>query len=196
MKTFKSFTRLQESHDNLKDIQGLERENLLEVMNNDMFCDRAYYALGGEESLGVSLESFRNSAEVEGIIKTLIKFEAFKTVEVDNGKEDFIDSRIYAMILIESDPMAFCRVVKEATDSEIIWDKPKPSPSMTSQEFVKTRIPKARCAKRSVNLDGEKLTMWYIFDGYYNPHTFASGLTQDLAWDNAKATIELIKECV
>ena len=41
MKTFKSFTGLQESHDNLKDIQGLERENLLEVMNNDMFCDRA-----------------------------------------------------------------------------------------------------------------------------------------------------------
>lgn len=196
MKTFKSFTGLQESHNNTKDIQGLERENLLEVMNNDMFCDRAYYALGGEEDLGISLESFRNSAEVEGIIETLIKLEAFKTVEVDNGKEDFVDSRIYAMILIESDPMAFCRAVKEATDSEIIWDKPKPSPSMTSQEFVKTHIPTARCAKRSVNLDGEKLTMWYIFDGYDNPHAFTSGLTKDLAWDNAKATIELIKECV
>lgn len=119
---FLSVSELQKAYDKARWQHGWSERNIKNIMQTHDFKERIFYLLENQGFIKVSILTFMEMVEKEGIAKVLKGLGVYKTTGARESKVTFANPYIWILLAMELNPMIYAAVVTWLTDS-LIFDR-------------------------------------------------------------------------
>lgn len=119
---FLSITDLQKAYEKARWQYGWSEKNISMILQTKDVKERMYYLLLERGLIKLSIVSFMEMIEREGVSKVLKGLEVYKTTGKGDNKSVMCDPYIWMLIAMEMNPMLYAKVVIWLTDS-LIFDR-------------------------------------------------------------------------
>lgn len=119
---FLSVSELQKAYEVARWQHGWSERNVKNIMQTDDFKERVFYLLQNQEVIKVSILTFMEMVEKEGIAKVLKGLKVYKTTGARQSKVTFANPYIWILLAMELNPMIYAAVVTWLTDT-LIFDR-------------------------------------------------------------------------
>jgi hypothetical protein len=119
---FLSVSELQKAYEVARWQHGWSERNVKNIMQTDDFKERVFYLLQNQGYIKVSILTFMEMVEKEGIAKVLKGLGVYKTTGARQSKVTFANPYIWILLAMELNPMIYAAVVTWLTDT-LIFDR-------------------------------------------------------------------------
>lgn len=119
---FLSVSELQKAYEIARWQYGWSERNVKNIMQTDDFKERVFYLLQNQGYIKVSILTFMEMVENEGIAKVLKGLGVYKTTGARQSKVTFANPYIWILLAMELNPMIYAAVVTWLTDT-LIFDR-------------------------------------------------------------------------
>ena len=119
---FLSVSELQKAYEIARWQYGWSERNVKNIMQTDDFKERVFYLLQNQGYIKVSILTFMEMVEKEGIAKVLKGLGVYKTTGARQSKVTFANPYIWILLAMELNPMIYAAVVTWLTDT-LIFDR-------------------------------------------------------------------------
>lgn len=119
---FLSVSELQKAYEIARWQHGWSERNVKNIMQTDDFKERVFYLLQNQGYIKVSILTFMEMVENEGIAKVLKGLGVYKTTGARQSKVTFANPYIWILLAMELNPMIYAAVVTWLTDT-LIFDR-------------------------------------------------------------------------
>ena len=117
---FMSLTDLQEAYTHARVLNGWRDKRIDHIIKQVENSERIYYLLKEQGFVNVSIDTFTEMVEKDGIIKVLKKAGVYKTTGRAENKTTMCNSYIWVLIAMELNPQLYAKVVTWLTDKLIL----------------------------------------------------------------------------
>ncbi len=117
---FLNLSDLQEAYNKARNIHGWVEKNLTMILTSNQNLERIYYLLEKQNIIKLSFLSFMEEVKIEGIAKTLKKYNAYKTTGSRESKITWCNPYLWVLIAMEMNPILYAEVVTWLTDKLIL----------------------------------------------------------------------------
>lgn len=119
---FLSVSELQKAYEIARWQYGWSERNVKNIMQTDDFKERVFYLLQNQGYIKVSILTFMEMVDKEGIAKVLKGLGVYKTTGARHSKVTFANPYIWILLAMELNPMIYAAVVTWLTDT-LIFDR-------------------------------------------------------------------------
>lgn len=116
---FLSVTDLQEAYLRARIENGWASKNINEILSGDKGTDRVYFILKETNAIKIDYPIFIEEVKQSSLVKVLKKYNAYKTVGARENKRVMCNPYIFAMIVMEMNPLLYAKVIIWLTDNLI-----------------------------------------------------------------------------
>lgn len=120
--SFLSVTDLQKAYEKARWVYGWSERGVNTIMQTIDFKERLYHLLNERDMIKVSIPTFMDMIEKEGITKLLKGLSIYKTTGRGSNKTVMSDPYIWVLLAMELNPMLYAKVIIWLTDS-LIFDR-------------------------------------------------------------------------
>jgi len=117
---FMSLTDLQEAYTHARVLNGWSDKRIDHIIKQVENSERIYYLLKEQGFVNVSIDTFTEMVEKDGMIKVLKKAGVYKTTGRAENKTTMCNSYIWVLIAMELNPQLYAKVVTWLTDKLIL----------------------------------------------------------------------------
>ena len=117
---FMSLTDLQEAYTHARVLNGWRDKRIDHIIKQVENSERIYYLLKEQGFVNVSIDTFTEMVEKDGMIKVLKKAGVYKTTGRAENKTTMCNSYIWVLIAMELNPQLYAKVVTWLTDKLIL----------------------------------------------------------------------------
>ena len=117
---FMSLTDLQEAYTHARVLNGWSDKRIDHIIKQVENSERIYYLLKEQGFVNVSIDTFTEMVEKDGIIKVLKKAGVYKTTGRAENKTTMCNSYIWVLVAMELNPQLYAKVVTWLTDKLIL----------------------------------------------------------------------------
>ena len=117
---FMSLTDLQEAYTHARVLNGWSDKRIDHIIKQVENSERIYYLLKEQGFVNVSIDTFTEMVEKDGIIKVLKKAGVYKTTGRGENKTVMCNPYIWVLVAMELNPQLYAKVVTWLTDKLIL----------------------------------------------------------------------------
>lgn len=119
---FLSVSELQKAYEVARWKHGWGERNVKNIMQTQDFKERVFYLLENQGIIKVSICTFMEMIEKEGVAKVLKTLGVYKTTGARDTKTVYANPYIWILLAMELNPMIYAKVVMWLTDS-LLFDR-------------------------------------------------------------------------
>lgn len=119
---FLSVSDLQKSYEKARWVYGWSERGINTIMQTIDFKERLFHLLNERDLIKVSIPTFMDMIEKEGVTKLLKGLGVYKTTGRGDNKSVMTDPYIWVLLAMELNPMLYAKVIIWMTDS-LIFDR-------------------------------------------------------------------------
>lgn len=117
---FMSLTDLQEAYTHARVLNGWSNKRIDHIIKQVENSERIYYLLKEQGFVNVSIDTFTEMVEKDGMIKVLKKAGVYKTTGRGENKTVMCNPYIWVLVAMELNPQLYAKVVTWLTDKLIL----------------------------------------------------------------------------
>jgi len=117
---FMSLTDLQEAYTHARVLNGWRDKRIDHIIKQVENSERIYYLLKEQGLVNVSIDTFTEMVEKDGLIKVLKKAGVYKTTGRGENKTVMCNPYIWVLVAMELNPQLYAKVVTWLTDKLIL----------------------------------------------------------------------------
>jgi hypothetical protein len=117
---FMSLTDLQEAYTHARVLNGWRDKRIDHIIKQVENSERIYYLLKEQGLVNVSIDTFTEMVEKDGMIKVLKKAGVYKTTGRGENKTVMCNPYIWVLVAMELNPQLYAKVVTWLTDKLIL----------------------------------------------------------------------------
>jgi len=117
---FMSLTDLQEAYTHARVLNGWRDKRIDHIIKQVENSERIYYLLKEQGLVNVSIDTFTEMVEKDGMIKVLKKTGVYKTTGRGENKTVMCNPYIWVLVAMELNPQLYAKVVTWLTDKLIL----------------------------------------------------------------------------
>jgi len=117
---FMSLTDLQEAYTHARVLSGWSDKRIDHIIKQVENSERIYYLLKEQGFVNVSIDTFTEMVEKDGMIKVLKKAGVYKTTGRGENKTVMCNPYIWVLVAMELNPQLYAKVVTWLTDKLIL----------------------------------------------------------------------------
>lgn len=113
---------LQDAYDKCRIKHGWSKKNVNNIIDKDKRdnVERMFYILEKQGFISLSFNKFIDEVEVNGLVKTLKKYKAYKTTGARHTKTTWANPYVWVLVAMEMNPKLYAEVVSWLADKLII----------------------------------------------------------------------------